>query len=57
MELPDVVNTIIGYIPKIDYSVTNDSVSLFETTIRYLGGMLAGGWPVQKIDPLNLAYF
>ena len=42
MELPDIVNEIIDYIPNIDFSVTSEQVSLFETTIRYLGGMLAG---------------
>lgn len=44
MELPDIVGEIIGYIPKIDFSVSyeDEYVSLFETTIRYLGGMLSG---------------
>jgi mannosyl-oligosaccharide alpha-1,2-mannosidase len=38
----DIVNEIISYIPTIDWSSTSTSVSLFETTIRYLGGMLSG---------------
>ncbi|KAF1925525.1 glycoside hydrolase family 47 protein [Didymella exigua CBS 183.55] len=38
----DIVNQIIAYIPTIDWSVTSSTVSLFETTIRYLGGMLSG---------------
>ncbi|EPS25400.1 Mannosyl-oligosaccharide alpha-1,2-mannosidase [Penicillium oxalicum] len=38
----DVVNTILDHISKIDYSQTDSQVSLFETTIRYLGGMLSG---------------
>ncbi|KAF2029320.1 glycoside hydrolase [Setomelanomma holmii] len=38
----DIVNQIITYIPHINWSQTNISVSLFETTIRYLGGMLSG---------------
>jgi mannosyl-oligosaccharide alpha-1,2-mannosidase len=38
----EIVDQILGHIPTIDFSVTNDSVSLFETTIRYLGGMLSG---------------
>ncbi|KAF2628238.1 glycoside hydrolase family 47 protein [Macroventuria anomochaeta] len=38
----EIVNQIISYIPTIDWSVTSTSVSLFETTIRYLGGMLSG---------------
>lgn len=36
------MNQIISYIPSIDWSTTSTSVSLFETTIRYLGGMLSG---------------
>ena len=38
----DIVNQIIEYIPSIDWSSTSTPVSLFETTIRYLGGMLSG---------------
>lgn len=38
----EIVNQIISYIPTINWAVTEDSVSLFETTIRYLGGMLSG---------------
>ncbi|KAJ5161791.1 CAZyme family GH47 [Penicillium capsulatum] len=38
----DVVHTILEHIAKIDYSKTSDQVSLFETTIRYLAGMLSG---------------
>ena len=42
MQQKDIVNQIIEYIPTIDYTKTNDTVSLFETTIRYLGGMISG---------------
>lgn len=40
----DVVEQILDYVPTIDFSVSyNDTVvSLFETTIRYLGGLLSG---------------
>ncbi|KAJ5204753.1 CAZyme family GH47 [Penicillium cinerascens] len=38
----DAVNTILDHISKIDYSQTSEQVSLFETTIRYLAGMLSG---------------
>ena len=38
----EIVNQIISYIPTIDWSLTSTPVSLFETTIRYLGGMLSG---------------
>ena len=42
MEIQPIVNGILGYIPTIDYTATTTQVSLFETTIRYLGGMLSG---------------
>lgn len=45
MRIPEIVNQIVNYIPTIDYSQSrpaDEQVSLFETTIRYLGGMLAG---------------
>lgn len=38
----EIVNQIITYIPSINWSQTPTSVSLFETTIRYLAGMLSG---------------
>jgi mannosyl-oligosaccharide alpha-1,2-mannosidase len=38
----EIVNQIISYVPTIDWSSTPTSVSLFGTTIRYLGGMLSG---------------
>lgn len=43
MELSDIVIEIVNYVPTIDFSVSKDDevVSLFETTIRYLGGMLS----------------
>jgi len=44
MEMPDVVLAQLNHIATIDFShtKTTDDVSLFETTIRYLGGMLSG---------------
>ncbi|ELR05560.1 hypothetical protein GMDG_07480 [Pseudogymnoascus destructans 20631-21] len=42
MEIPEIVNQIVDYIPTVDFTKTNDQVSLFETTIRYLGGMISG---------------
>ncbi|KAI5241641.1 glycoside hydrolase family 47 protein [Aureobasidium subglaciale] len=43
MESQDVVTTILDFIPSIDFTVSKSGtlVSLFETTIRYLGGMLS----------------
>lgn len=44
MDLPDIVNQIVDYVPDVDWSVSaNDQpVSLFETTIRYVAGLLSG---------------
>lgn len=56
----EIVNQIISYIPTIDWSTTATSVSLFETTIRYLGGMLSGydflSGPLAHLadDPANV---
>ncbi|KAJ4361670.1 hypothetical protein N0V95_001654 [Ascochyta clinopodiicola] len=56
----DIVNQIISYIPTINWSTTQTSVSLFETTIRYLGGILSGydflSGPLAHLadDPANV---
>ncbi|KAL3472021.1 mannosyl-oligosaccharide alpha-1,2-mannosidase 1B [Aspergillus californicus] len=42
MQNATIVNQIIDHIADVDYSTTNSTVSLFETTIRYLAGMLSG---------------
>lgn len=42
MQIPEIVDTILDFIPTIDFDQTPDQISLFETTIRYVGGMLAG---------------
>ena len=44
MEEGEIVNQIVNYVPSINWSVSKDDepVSLFETTIRYLGGLLSG---------------
>ncbi|PGH28142.1 hypothetical protein AJ80_00032 [Polytolypa hystricis UAMH7299] len=36
-----IVDKVLEHIATIDYSKTNSGVNLFETTIRYLGGMLS----------------
>ncbi|KAK0628936.1 glycoside hydrolase family 47 protein [Bombardia bombarda] len=36
-----VVNEILEFVPTINFNNTNSDVSLFETTIRYLGGLLS----------------
>ncbi|KAK4149594.1 glycoside hydrolase [Chaetomidium leptoderma] len=41
MEKWDVVDQILEYIPEIDFDKTTTEVSLFETTIRYLGGLVS----------------
>lgn len=41
MEIQPIVTEILEYIPTIDFTTTATGVSLFETTIRYLAGMLS----------------
>ncbi|KAF3112694.1 maturation of Asn-linked oligosaccharides protein [Orbilia oligospora] len=41
MELPEVVEQQLKFISKIDYTKCEHQISLFETTIRYLGGMIS----------------
>lgn len=41
MGLSNIVEEILDYVPTINYFNTSTEVSLFETTIRYLGGMLS----------------
>jgi len=38
----ETVDQILAYIPNINFDNTTDEVSLFETTIRYLGGLVSG---------------
>jgi mannosyl-oligosaccharide alpha-1,2-mannosidase len=39
----NVLDQILNYIPTVDFTKSNETtISLFETTIRYLGGLLAG---------------
>ena len=42
MESQPIVDDILNYIITIDYTTTTTGVSLFETTIRYMAGMLSG---------------
>jgi len=48
----EAVGHILKFIPTIDFGTTSTEVSLFETTIRYIGGLLSGLRPrhyrVQK---------
>jgi mannosyl-oligosaccharide alpha-1,2-mannosidase len=41
MEMPDVVNIILAHVKLIDFHATNTSISVFESTIRYMGGLLS----------------
>lgn len=41
----DIVNTILEFVPTVDFTTTrkeHETISLFETTIRYIGGLLSG---------------
>ncbi|KAK4947732.1 Mannosyl-oligosaccharide alpha-1,2-mannosidase 1B [Elasticomyces elasticus] len=56
MENATIVNEILDFIPTINFAVSykDELVSLFETTIRYLGGMLSG-YDLLKGPLANLA--
>ncbi|KAL1873107.1 hypothetical protein VTK73DRAFT_1112 [Phialemonium thermophilum] len=41
MENWEVVNQILKFVPTINFDNTTSEISLFETTIRYLGGLLS----------------
>lgn len=41
-----IVDEILDFIPKVNFTTTKNSdetVSLFESTIRYLGGLVSSG--------------
>ncbi|KAI4199777.1 MAG: hypothetical protein LQ350_004404 [Teloschistes chrysophthalmus] len=42
MELSNIVDEIVDWIPSINYNSSDQQLSVFETTIRYLGGMISG---------------
>ena len=48
MQIPEIVNTIVDWVPTIDFDHAlspDDEISLFETTIRYVAGLLSGEYP------------
>lgn len=50
MEDAEIVNFILNYIPSIDFDKTapeTPSISLFESTIRYIAGLLSGECQVE----------
>lgn len=46
-----VVSQILAYVPKIDFTKTSTEISLFETTIRYLGGLISA-YDLLTSEPL-----
>lgn len=61
MDLPDIVNDIVGFIPSIDFSNPEGDVNVFETTIRYLGGLLSAfdlltGPRSDMVDDVSVAH-
>jgi mannosyl-oligosaccharide alpha-1,2-mannosidase len=52
MDLAKPVDTILRHIRQIDFSKSNTqaSVSLFETTIRYLGGLISAHDLLTEVD-------
>lgn len=56
MELTDVVDIITNYIPTVDFGYSSTEVDLFETNIRYVGGMLAGESFSTRVHTTNLIF-
>ncbi|KAF2153158.1 glycoside hydrolase family 47 protein [Myriangium duriaei CBS 260.36] len=56
MGVPDIVEKILDYIPTINFAkpADNAQISLFETTIRYIGGFLAA-YDLLKGPAANMA--
>ncbi|KAL2144813.1 hypothetical protein VTI28DRAFT_8475 [Corynascus sepedonium] len=50
----DVVDQILEYIPTINFDNTTTEVSLFETTIRYLGGLVSAYDIINNSPSRNL---
>ena len=42
MDIPEIVGDVLKNVGKINFAVTQTDVNLFETTIRYLGGLISG---------------
>lgn len=47
MENSEAMQQILDHVQNIDFDTAVGSISLFETTIRYLGGLLSGKRPGQ----------
>ena len=54
MGIEPIVTEILDFVPTIDFTKTETEVSLFETTIRYLAGLLSG-YDLLKDSLSNLA--
>jgi mannosyl-oligosaccharide alpha-1,2-mannosidase len=52
MDLPKPVDAILQHIRQIDFTKSNTqtSVSLFETTIRYLGGLISAHDLLSEVE-------
>lgn len=51
MEDADIVNTILQHVPQINFTTTavaNQGISVFETNIRYIGGLLSGTFLIDE---------
>ena len=54
MQIRPIVDEILELVPSIDFTTTDTPVSLFETTIRYLAGMLSA-YDLLKDPSVDLA--
>jgi hypothetical protein len=62
METPEVVKTILAHVKSIDFHNTSSPISVFESTIRYMGGLLSayelltGPFASPSLNPASI-YF
>lgn len=52
MNYKEIVNIILDFIPTVDFTTTrkeNETISLFESTIRYIGGLLSGRLQLRTV--------
>jgi mannosyl-oligosaccharide alpha-1,2-mannosidase len=55
MDIPEVVDQILEFVPTINFQTSKTPVDLFETTIRYIGGMLSA-YDLLTANPHRATY-
>lgn len=59
MNEEEIVNQILDFVPSVDFTTTrkvNESISLFESTIRYIGGMVSSKCRIMSSLSWSVSY-